>query len=227
VAVCGVTGGAGTSTFALALGRLAAADSTAPVLLTEADATRAGLLALAGRAAPHALVELAERVAHDTAPAETFLELEPGLRLVAATPRPNRNPEPTILSALLGEARAAHGLVIVDHGTTWTADSPILASATHTLWVVPATPQGLARAHALFDSDVLPPAGRSVEALVATGHACHRRVSVRALRRLARVRCERLVLVPCSDASARGEAAVDDAIVHALEGLAPILRSRR
>jgi hypothetical protein len=226
-AVCGVTGGAGTSTIALALSRLAAAASTAPVLLTEVDATRAGLAVLAGRAAPHALVELAERVARDAAPAETFVELEPGLRLVAASPRLYTNTDPTIISALLGEARAAHGLVIVDHGTMWTGDSPVLASATHTLWVVPATPHGVGRAQALFESEVLLPAGRSVEALVATGHAARPRVSVRALRRLARVRCERLVLVPCSDAPVRGGAAVDDAMVHALEGLAPTLRSRR
>jgi hypothetical protein len=225
--VCGLTGGAGTSTLAFALAHLGAAASTAPVLATEVDPTRAGLAVLAGRVAPYALVELAERVAHDAAPAETFLELEPGLRLVAASPRAHTNPEPTIISALLGEARAAHGLVIVDHGATWTADSPILASATHTLWVVPATPHGLARAQALFESGVMPPAGRSVEALVATGHEGQPRVSVRALRHLARVRCERLVLVPCSDAPVRGGAAIDDAIVHALEGLAPILRSRR
>jgi MinD-like ATPase involved in chromosome partitioning or flagellar assembly len=227
VAVCGLTGGAGTSTIALALARLGAAASTAPVLVTEVDPRRAGLAVLAGRVAPYALVELAERVAHDAAPAEAFLELEPGLRLVAGSPRPFTNPEPTIISALLGEARAAHGLVIVDHGTTWTADSPILASATHTLWVVPATPHGVGRAQALFESKVLLPAGRSVEVLVATGRAGRPRVSVRALRRLARVRCERLVLVPCSDAPVHGGAAVDDAMVHAFEGLAPILRSRR
>ena len=57
------------------------------MLLTEADPLRAGLAALAGQAAPHPLVELAQRVAEDAAPAETFIELEPGLRLVAATPR--------------------------------------------------------------------------------------------------------------------------------------------
>jgi hypothetical protein len=221
--VCGLTGGAGTSTIALALGRLAAAASAAPVLLTEADPTRAGLAVLTGRAAPHPLVELARRVAHDAAPAQTFLELEPGLRLVAASPRWCASPEPAAVSALLGEAHAAHGLVIVDHATTWTTDSPILASATHTLWVVPATPHGLARARALFDSDVLPPGGRSVEALVAIAHAGRPRVSVRALRRLAGARCERLVLVPCSDASV----AVDDAVVRVLEGLAPTLRSGR
>jgi len=227
VAVCGLTGGAGTSTLALALGRLAAAASTAPVLLTEADPAQAGLAVLTGRAAPHPLLELAQRVANEGAPAETFIELDPGLRLVAATPRPCPTAEPSAVGSLLGEARAAHGIVIVDHGVAWTAESPILASATHTLWVVPATPHGLARAKALFDSEVLPPVGVSIEALVAIGGAGHPRVRVRALRCVARGRCERLVLVPRSDALMLGSAGVDGAVISALEGLAPTLRSSR
>lgn len=227
VAVCGVTGGAGTSTLALALGRLAAAASTTPVLVTEADPARAGLAVLAGRVTPHPLVELAQRVAHDAAPAETFVELDPGLRLIAATPRQHLAVEPPAVGALLVEARAAHGLVIVDHSVTWTTESPVLASATHTLWVVPATPHGLARAQALFDSDAAPPVGRSVEALVAIGHAGRPRVGVRTFRRLAHARCERLVLVPHSDALMRGSGDVDAAVVGALEGLAPTLRNGR
>src|SRR4051812_46351343 len=87
VAVCALAGGAGASTLAVLLARQAAASSEAPVLLTEADPRCGGLAALAGQAAPHSLVELAQRVAEDAAPAETFLELEPGLRLVAAAPR--------------------------------------------------------------------------------------------------------------------------------------------
>ena len=127
VAVCGLAGGAGASTLALLLARQAAASSAAPVLLTEADPLRGGLAALAGHAAPHPLVELAQRVAEDAAPAETFLELEPGLRLVAAAPRRRETPDPEAVRALLGEARAAHGLVIVDCGTTWAADNPTLS----------------------------------------------------------------------------------------------------
>jgi MinD-like ATPase involved in chromosome partitioning or flagellar assembly len=224
VAVCGLTGGAGTTTLALLLAHQAAAASAAPILLTEADPVRPGLAALTGAATPHPLIELAQQTANDAAPQETFLELEPRLRLIAAAPRPSTTTAPAAVQALLSEARAAHGLVIVDCSTTWTADSPILASATHILWSTPATPAGLARARAVLDSDLMPAAGRAVEALVATAHHPRACVSVRALRRLAARRCERLVLIPHSDAATRGELACDDAIAHALNGLARTLR---
>src|SRR5829696_5862000 len=170
VAVCALAGGAGASTLALLLARQAAQESAAPVLLTEADPFRAGLAALAGQAAPYPLVELAQHVAEDAAPSEAFIELEPRLRLVAATPRRCSTPDREAVRALLGEARAAHGLVIVDCGTTWMPDSPTLAEATHVLWCLPGTPASLARARTLLASDVLPPAGPRAEILVATAH---------------------------------------------------------
>jgi hypothetical protein len=79
----------------------------------------------------------------------------------------------------------------------------------------------------LLTSDVLPPAGRSLEILVAIAHQPRPPVSIRALRRLANGRCERLVLIPYSAAAARGEHAVDEPIVHALTGLARTLRKSR
>ena len=224
VAVCGLGGGAGTSTLALLLAQHAAAASAAPILLTEADPMRAGLAVLAGRATPHPLLDLAQQMADRTTPSETFLELEPGLRLVAATPRRRPTAAPQAVRALLGEARAAHGLVIVDCATTWTADSATLTAATHILWSTAATPAGLARARSLLDSDLMPAAGRSIEVLVATAVQRSSRASVRALRRLAARRCERLVLSPHSAAAARGELSSDDSVAHALAGLAPTLR---
>lgn len=224
VAVCGLAGGAGTTTVALLLAHHAAAASTAPILLTEADPLRAGLAVLTGATTPHPLIDLAQQTANNHVPTDTFLELKPGLRLIAATPRRNTTTDAGAVRALLGEARAAHGLVIVDCATTWTPDSPPLASATHILWSTPATPAGLAQARALLDSELMPAPGRAVEALVATAHQPRARVSVRALRRLAAQRCERLVLIPHSAASARGELAGDDATAHALNGLARTLR---
>ena len=224
VAVCGLAGGAGSTTVALLLAHEAAAASAAPILLTEADPHRAGLAVLTGAATAHPLIDLAQHTANDNAPTETFLELEPGLRLIAAAPRRRTTTAPAAVQALLNEARAAHGLVIVDCATTWMPDSPTLASATHILWSTPATPAGLARARALLGSDLMPAPGRAVEALVATAHQPRARVSVRALRRVAAQRCERLVLIPHSDAAARGELACDDATAHALNRLAPTLR---
>lgn len=227
VAVCGLVGGAGTSTLALALSRQAAAASTAPVLVTEAEPSLASLAVLTGQTAPHPLLELARRVADNAAPAQTFVELEAGLRLVAARPRRCQTPETNAVRALLHEARAAHGLVVVDCGTSWTAASPILDAATHTLWSMPASSAGLARARAILDSDLLPPAGRTAEVLVATAHSPRPDVRVRALRRLAAGRCERLILIPHSAAAAHGERTTDEATVRAIAGLAPTLRSRR
>jgi hypothetical protein len=226
IAVCGLAGGAGTSTLALALARQAAAASQAPVLLTEADPLRPGLATLAGRTAPHPLLELARRLADDIAPPQTFVELESGLRLVASRPRQCVAPAPDAVRVLLDQARAAHGLVIVDCGTSWTAASPILTAATHALWSMPANTVGIARARAVLDSDVMPPPGRSIEVLVAIAHSLQPRVSVRALRRLAAERCERLVLIPHSAAAAHGDRVDDDAVARTLDGLAPTLRSR-
>jgi hypothetical protein len=73
---------------------------------------------------------------------------------------------------------------------------------------------------------VVPPVGRSIEVLVAVAHSVRPRVSVRALRRLAAERCERLLLIAHSDAAANDEPVDDDAITRALDGLAPTLRSR-
>jgi MinD-like ATPase involved in chromosome partitioning or flagellar assembly len=227
LAVCGLAGGAGTSTLALLLAREVAASSTPPILLTETDPLHGGLAALTGRATPHPLIELARHVAEHEAPGETFGELEPGLRLIAAQPRHCAPVDRDALLGLLAEARAAHGLVTVDCATSWTHDSPILAAATHILWSTPATRAGIARAAALLASDVLPPAGRSLEVLVAIAHQPRPPVSIRALRRLANRRCDRLVLIPYSAAAARGEHAVDEPIVHALTGLACALRRTR
>src|SRR5215207_10219947 len=62
VALCGLAGGAGTSTLALLLARQAAAESSAPVLLTEADPLRPGLAALTGCATPRPLIALAREL---------------------------------------------------------------------------------------------------------------------------------------------------------------------
>lgn len=225
VAVCGLAGGAGTSTFALLLAREAAAASTAPILLSEADPHRAGLCVIAGRATPRPLTGLARELAEHRAPTETFVEIDPGLRLIAAEPQTIAEVDGEALGALLDQARDAHGLVVVDCGTSWSADSPVLAHATHVVWTIPATPLGLAVGHRQLD--VAPPAGRSLEVLVATAITAQARVPVRALRKLARSRCRQLVLIPHDDALAHGQHTTLDATLRAVAAMAPTLRSRR
>ena len=103
----------------------------------------------------------------------------------------------------------------------------MLNEASHILWTLPATPAALARAQALLDSDVLPRPGRWRELLAAT--ALDRRADAPACARCAtspRQRCDRLVLIPHSDALARGDVAHgSEQLNRALTGLAPILRS--
>ena len=223
VAICGLTGGAGTSTFALLLARLAASDSAAPILLAETDPMRAGLAVLTGRATPRPLVALAQDVIDDRQPAETFVELEPGLRLIAAEPQPATATARDALDLLLAQARDAHGLVVLDCGTHWTPDSPVLAHATHIIWTLPATPTGLARGASQLKA-AMTTAGRRHEALAATATVMRPLASVRALRRLARQRCDQLVLIPHDEGLARGETTASSRARDALTGIAPLLR---
>src|SRR5688572_32800492 len=92
VAVCGLVGGSGASTLAFALARQAARESAAPVLLTESETHRAGLAVVAGQTTVLGLPDLAQQVADGQTPSEPFLELEHGLRLIAATPRHGTKP---------------------------------------------------------------------------------------------------------------------------------------
>lgn len=223
VAVCGLTGGAGTSTLALLLARLAASDSAAPILLAETDPMRGGLAILTGRAASRPLLALAQDVIDDRQPAEAFVELEAGLRLIAAEPQPAPATARDALDILLAQAREAHGLVVLDCGTHWTPDSPILAHATHVIWTLPATPTALARAASQLNA-AMTTAGRCREALAASATVTRPLASVRALRRLARERCDQLVLVPYDEGLARGEPATNDRARDALTGIAPLLR---
>jgi MinD-like ATPase involved in chromosome partitioning or flagellar assembly len=225
VAVCALVGGSGASTLAFALAQQAARESSAPVLLAESDARRAGLALLAGQASPLCLLRLARDVADGRAPHRPFIELDAGLRMIASAPHPVAAPDPADVRALLRDARAAHGVVIVDCGTAWAEARPVLEEATHIVWTVTAEHTAVARARVLFASEALPPQGRSREILVALRLERGRRASVRALRRLASQRCERLVLAAQSDALPDGEVpATDSRLGRTLTGLAHTLR---
>jgi hypothetical protein len=84
------------------------------------------------------------------------------------------------------------------------------------------------RARLLLASDALPTPGRRREVLVALAADRRATATVRALRRLAAQRCERLVLARYSDATARGDHT--NPLQHldrTLTGVAPILRRTR
>jgi hypothetical protein len=195
VAVCGLVAGAGTSTLAYALAERAARDSAAPVLACEADPTAGGLAALADEATPHPLSELAFRLVEGRPPVTPFVTLPSGLRLIASAPRRVALPGAAALP-LLRDARAAHGLVVVDCGSLARLEAlPALQLATHILWTVPAAPLALKRARPALAA-LAPRLSAAREALVAVAPTPTARVGARELRELAEPRCDRLVLVP-------------------------------
>jgi MinD-like ATPase involved in chromosome partitioning or flagellar assembly len=224
VAVCGLVAGAGTSTLAYALAEHAARDSTAPVLACEADPTAGGLAALAGAAAPHSFCELAVSVAEGRRPALPFATLPSGLRLIAAAPRRQEFAGAAALR-LLRDARAAHGLVVVDCGPVARLEAiPALELATHVLWTLPATPFGVSRAR-LSLAALAPRLTAAVEAVVAVATVPAAGVRTRELRELAQSRCDRLVLVPHAPALLkRPDASPAKELTPTLADLSTLLR---
>jgi cellulose biosynthesis protein BcsQ len=227
VAVCGLAGGAGTSTLAYLLACQAARRSTVPVLLAELDAG-GGLAAVAGASSPLALCELASAVDAEHAPEQPFAEVASGLRLIASAQPGHISPLPAgALERLLDDARAAHGLVVVDAGQPTPADADLLlAVADHALLCVPATAAGVRRAELELAGGMLHRAAATGRrALVCAATQPQARTQVRQLRRLAEDRVDRLLLVPHLPRLARGE--LDEpAFEPTLTALATILRSR-
>jgi MinD-like ATPase involved in chromosome partitioning or flagellar assembly len=224
VAVCGLAGGVGTSTFALALARQAARESSAAVLLVETDSHRPGLSVLAGHETPHSLSALARAVADGSQPTDTFLEFASGLRLIASGPRREESAPTDAIRALLDQARDAHGLVVIDCGVDWAVDHAAVVEATHIVWVVAGTAPGLATAIAVFDGDIAPPASQRHEVLIARAVPAQPATTARRLRRLARRRCTRLVLAAHDPNLAAGDGQPSEGTLRALAAIAPTLR---
>lgn len=224
VAVCGLAGGVGTSTFALALARQAARESATAVLLIETGSCRPGLSVLVGHETPHSLTALAHSVADGDPLTNTFLEFTSGLRVIAAGPRREEPAPPEAMRTLVDQARDAHGLVVVDCGADWASDPAVVAQATHIVWIVAGTAVGLAGATAIFAGDVAPPASQRREILVARAVPAQRAATARALRRLARGRCTRLVLAAHDPNLAVGEDQPSDGTLRVLTAIAPTLR---
>jgi hypothetical protein len=131
------------------------------------------------------------------------------------------------LERLLDDARAAHGLVVVDAGQPSAGEAErLLAMADHLLLCVPATAAGVRGAELQLAGGLLrrvPPTGR--RALVCAATQPGARSQVRQLRRLADGRVDRLLLVPHLPQLAAGE--LDQpAFEPTLAALATILRRR-
>lgn len=224
VAVCGLAGGVGTSTLALALSRQAGTESHAPVLLIDA-ATTPGLVALAGARSPRSFGSLADALADGDQPTHTFAEFTSGLRLIATTPERRATPSSDAVRGLMEQARDAHGLVVVDCGAAWMTDATVLACASHVVWMTTATVVGLGAAREVFASSVMPAPARA-EILVARHVPNAASARVRAVRALVRQRRSRLVLLAHDEHGALQDPPAEP-ILRTLTAIAPSLRSDR
>jgi hypothetical protein len=199
VVVCGLHGGAGTSTLAYALAAQAARESPATVLLCETDAAAGDVAALAGVASPFSLSELAAEFAAGRAPEGGTLARAGRLRVIAAEPADTPLVDDGAVGSLLSAARARHALTVIDAGTARAPTTrELLRIATHVVWITLARPGAAQRARALLAGRLVPPLAAR-QALVVRAVRRTRGVGVRQpaaeLRQLAEDCCERLVLM--------------------------------
>jgi hypothetical protein len=228
LAVCGLVGGAGASTLAYLTARRAARHSTAPVLLAELH-EQAGLAALAGAGGPLALRDLARAVDQERQVGRPFAELPNGVRLVASSePAIGEAAPAAALARVLADARAVHGLVVVDAGPIGGPDSAVLLrSASHVLFLLPTTLTALRRAELLGAGGLLAPGGGPLVALAAVATRPDRRVQFKQLRRFAEGHADRLLLVPHIPRLAAGDHDDDSRLDDTFAALATLLRRCR
>jgi hypothetical protein len=206
VAVCGLVGGAGTSTLAYLLARYATSHDEQPVLLAELG-DHGGLAALVGSGSQCGLAGLARAVDLEVAIRAPYVVAAGGLRVVA-NERPNVDGALPLaeeaLSRVLLDARAAHCLVVVDAGSTPSCDvGALLCRASHVVFVVSTAPAALARLERLAAAGGLPTRDKSSTlGVVATRPG--RRAALKAVRALAEQHFERLLLLPHIAAIADG-----------------------
>ncbi|MEA2149310.1 MAG: hypothetical protein QOD69_1140 [Solirubrobacteraceae bacterium] len=199
VVVCGLHGGAGTSTLAYGLAAQAARESPAAVLLCETDAAAGDVAALTGVASPMSLSELAAEFAAGRPPEGGTLARVDKLRVIAGEPVDAPSVDDAAVTALLSAAGSRHGLTVIDAGTVRAPlTRELLRIATHVVWITVARPDAAQRARALLAGRLVPPLAAR-QALVVRGARRTRGAGMRQhaaeLRQLAEDCCERLVLV--------------------------------
>lgn len=198
LAVCGLAGGAGTTTVAYLVALAARREWRQSVIVADTGGPTGGLAARAGVEASRSLGQLANDLA-------TRLALDPGfvangkdgLRVLAGRPEFSTRCELASVRQLLRDAREAHALTVIDCGTlSREADQTAAAAATHVAWVLSATRHGLDRARQVLDAA---PRHTGQELILARRDARQESIAVRDLRTLAVARRAPLVLIPHLD----------------------------
>jgi hypothetical protein len=149
LAVCGIGGGAGTSTLAYLSAMYVQQFAPKPILLCDAGGPGASLAAMAGKGSPLSLPQAATAVAADALGAPLFVQLTARLRLIGREPGFDDAPDPDGLARLLDDARDAHPVTIVDCGTLQRpVERSVAEQASSLLWVTRGTPGGAGQAKA-------------------------------------------------------------------------------
>jgi hypothetical protein len=195
LALCGLMGGAGTTTLAYLVALAAAREGAGPVLVADTGGRSGGLAARAGVETPHSLPELASDLADGLPLRGGLYATGPaGLRVLATGPACTSTHAYEELTSLLIDAREAHCLTVVDCGTlSRDVDQVAAAVSTHAAWVMPATTYGVTRGRAVLEAS---PHVAGNELVVARRDIRQSKAPLRELRRIAYERQAPLVLVP-------------------------------
>jgi Flp pilus assembly CpaE family ATPase len=206
LAVCGLCGGAGTSTLAYMVALATARGHPGSVLVADTGGPTGGLSCYAGVEAPRSLAELSEHALAGP-PAEPLVATgSDGVGVLANGPRFTAGCAREGIELLLDQARERYTLTVIDCGTlARDADQISLASASHVAWVLPATVSAVRRAHRVLHA--MTPQPLRQEALVARHDGHTRRAPLKDLGRLANDRGATLVLLPTVPDIAAGDVA--------------------
>jgi hypothetical protein len=216
--IVGLCGGAGATTLGYLIAATAAQQSTAPVLVCDTGGPTGGLAAYAGVQSARSLADTSERLAEGHCPGdELFTETDDGLRVIAGAPQFTVAGDAEGIRRVLGDARAVHGLTVIDGGTlSRPAEHAAMSVATHVAWILPASNSAVDRARRTLSR--IGPLGRP-ELVVARGDGG--KPPMRALRGLADERRAPLILMPALAGSRRRWARAGDAglTLQAIGGL--------
>ncbi|MGA2014856.1 MAG: hypothetical protein ABSH51_30610 [Solirubrobacteraceae bacterium] len=220
LAVCGLCGGAGTSTLAYLIALAVARSSARPVLVADTSSPGGTIASLAGVESPRSLTELADHIAAGLPTGQPIASTRDGLRVLATGPRLAPACDGEALGRLLDQARERYALTVIDCGTlAHQASQAALTRASHVLWVIPATVSAISLAQSVLsaiDSDRL---GRQL--VLARPHAHQPKAAMTELKRVAHDRQATLILLP--DLPDLATAAASSAIEIAQVALQAIL----
>lgn len=206
VVVCGLHGGAGTSTLALLLAHYAAVASSVPVLLCEAPGASGDQLALGAPESAMSLDALAITLACGARPQDGWWAERENLRVLATPPAaPLHAPARTDLGGTLRAAAREHGLTVVDGGGVRDHSTrELLGYATHVIWTLSIQPGAVEQARAVLASGLVPAIAAAQVFALRTD--CRSAVLTRAVRDLRRVAeshsARQLLLLPQTPALA-------------------------